>query len=41
MPDPSSRCQRFNSRGEADPQNKLPSALRFAFRGQHEKPREK
>jgi len=33
--------QRFNSRGEADFQNKLLSAMRFAFGGHHEKPREK
>jgi 6-phosphogluconate dehydrogenase len=30
--------QRFNSRGEADYQNKLLSAMRFGFGGHHEKP---
>ena len=30
--------QRFNSRGEADYQNKLLSAMRFQFGGHHEKP---
>ena len=30
--------ERFNSRGEADFQNKLLSALRFEFGGHHEKP---
>ena len=30
--------QRFNSRGEADFQNKLLSALRYEFGGHHEKP---
>ena len=33
--------ERFNSRGEADFQNKLLSALRFEFGGHHEKPAEK
>jgi 6-phosphogluconate dehydrogenase len=32
---------RFNSRGEADFQNKLLSAMRFQFGGHHEKPAEK
>ena len=30
--------QRFNSRGEADFQNKLLSAMRYQFGGHHEKP---
>jgi 6-phosphogluconate dehydrogenase len=30
--------ERFSSRGEADFQNKLLSALRFEFGGHHEKP---
>ena len=33
--------QRFNSRGEADFQNKLLSAMRYQFGGHHEKPPEK
>jgi 6-phosphogluconate dehydrogenase len=32
--------QRFSSRGEADFQNKLLSAMRFQFGGHHEKPAE-
>jgi 6-phosphogluconate dehydrogenase len=32
---------RFNSRGEADFQNKLLSAMRFQFGGHHEKPADK
>ena len=30
--------QRFRSRGEADFQNKVLSAMRFEFGGHHEKP---